>query len=92
MLETTPIVWPSGRALTIACVPVMPPAPGMFSITTGWPTDLVSAGLTVRMIVSTPEPGPTGRMVRNGLSDAALFARTGSGPSATAAMTVMAVR
>ena len=68
------------RACTIACVPVMPPAPGMFSITTGWPSDLVSDGLTVRMIVSTPEPGPTGRIVRSGLSDAALCARAGSGP------------
>ena len=37
LFEITPIVLPSGAALTIAVVPVMPPAPGRFSITTGWP-------------------------------------------------------
>ena len=86
-----PIVWPSGRALTIACVPLMPPAPGKFSITMGCPPSaLLTAGLIVRVIVSTPEPGPTGRMVRSGLSDAGVCAATDSEPREN--VTAIAVR
>ena len=35
LLDTIPSVDPSGAALTTAEAPVMPPAPGRFSITTG---------------------------------------------------------
>jgi hypothetical protein len=49
LFDTTPMVWPSGAALTIACVPVMPPAPGRFSTTIGCPPSaLVSDGLAAR--------------------------------------------
>ena len=37
LFETTPMVLPSGARLDERRVPVMPPAPGRFSITTGWP-------------------------------------------------------
>ena len=48
-------------------MPVMPPAPGKFSMTTGWPSAFDKAGLAARMMVSTPEPGPTGTMTRIGV-------------------------
>lgn len=40
LLDTTPITEPSLGARTSCVVPVMPPAPGRFSITTGWPSAL----------------------------------------------------
>ena len=43
-------------------VPTMPPAPGWFSTTTGWPSAFDSAGCAARVIVSTPEAVATGRM------------------------------
>jgi len=30
-------VYPSGSAVATVCAPMLPPAPGRFSITTGWP-------------------------------------------------------
>ncbi|MOA41071.1 hypothetical protein D3C78_1630030 [compost metagenome] len=50
----------------------MPPAPGWFSTTTVWPSAADSAGPADRVIVSTPEPTPTGRMNLMGRSDCAL--------------------
>ena len=38
-LLTQSIEWPSGAARATASAAVAPPAPGMFSITTGWPID-----------------------------------------------------
>lgn len=65
-------VLPSGVALTSAEVPVMPPAPGRFSITTAWPPSaLDKAFCAVRTMVSTPEPAPTGRITRSGAVDCA---------------------
>src|SRR6478752_1494356 len=55
---------PSGADLTSVEVPTMPPAPGWFSITTGWPSVLPRAAAAARTMVSTPEPAPTGRMKR----------------------------
>src|SRR5882762_9307522 len=72
LLETTPMVWPSGAALTSTEVPVTPPAPARFSITTGWPSAFDNAGLAARMFVSTPDPGLTGRMTRIGVCACAL--------------------
>jgi hypothetical protein len=71
LFDTTPIVCPSAGARTITDAPVMPPAPGRFSMTTPWPPSaLVSEGAAARMMVSTPEPAPTGRTTRSGLSEA----------------------
>ena len=38
-LLTQSIEWPSGAARATESAAVAPPAPGMFSITTGWPID-----------------------------------------------------
>src|SRR4051812_25097090 len=62
----TPIVLPSGGALTIARVPVMPPAPGRFSTTMGWPSVFDNPVLAARTMESTPEPALTGRITRMG--------------------------
>src|SRR5256885_8868146 len=78
---------PSGGALTSTDVPVMPPAPARFSITTGWPSVLESDGLAARMIVSTPEPGLTGRMTRIGAC-----ARADGAQSEKTAASTMAAR
>jgi hypothetical protein len=68
-----------GRRLDSICVPVMPPAPGRFSMTTGWPpSERTSAVWAERTMVSAPEPAPTGRMTRSGVP---FWART---PSAAA--------
>ena len=62
-------------ARTICVVPVMPPAPGRFSITTGWPSALARLLLMARMEPSAPEPADSGRMMRRGRSPR-LWART----------------
>lgn len=40
MAEAVPnrIVYPSGRAFTTYCVPMLPLAPARFSTSTGWPS------------------------------------------------------
>jgi hypothetical protein len=83
LFDTMPSVSPSGAALTMAAVPVMPPAPGMFSITTGWPKALPSATEAARTMLSTPEPALIGRMKRIGLSEPC--ASAGSGAASAAA-------
>ena len=62
-------------ARTICVVPVMPPAPGRFSITTGWPSALARLLLMARMAPSPPEPADSGKMMRRGRSPR-LWART----------------
>jgi hypothetical protein len=50
-------------------MPMMPPAPGRFSTTTGWPSASESFGATRRAGVSVAPPGENGtisRMVRFG--------------------------
>lgn len=68
LLETTPMTDPSFGARTICAVPVMPPAPGRFSITTGWPSAFARLALMARMAPSAPEPAESGRMTRSGRS------------------------
>src|SRR5258706_337051 len=38
------MVWPSGAARAASAVPMVPIAPGLFSITNGWPSDSWSCG------------------------------------------------
>ena len=71
LFDTMPKVKPSGAALTTVEVPVMPPAPGWFSTTTGWPKALPSATVAARTMASTPEPALIGRMKRTGRSPCA---------------------
>src|SRR5260221_12713386 len=60
-------VCPSAGALSSACAPTMPAAPGRFSITIGWPSASPSAGATVRAVISTLPPGTKGTISRIGL-------------------------
>ena len=86
---------PSGADLTMACVPITPPAPGWFSTTTGCPSAFETAGLVARVIVSTPEPVAIGqdeahgpiRLREDGCGDrpAAPAARAASGEQCIAA-------
>ena len=66
LFETKPSVCPSGAALAMAEAPMTPPAPGRFSITTGWPKARPSATEAERAMVSTPEPALTGSTTRTG--------------------------
>ena len=68
LLLTMPMVLPSLGARTNCAVPVMPPAPGKFSITRLWPSTLPMLGPIARMAPSAPEPADSGRMTRSGLS------------------------
>ncbi|MOA23271.1 hypothetical protein D3C78_1438790 [compost metagenome] len=78
MFDTTPIIEPSLGPRTICAVPVMPPAPGRFSITTGWPAALASWVLIARIAPSAPEPADSGRITRKGLSPCASAPRGAS--------------
>ena len=70
----------------MAWVPVMPPAPGWFSITTLCPPSMLDrGGATARVMVSTPEPGPTGRMILSGRSGTAACASAERGSPAQSA-------
>ena len=51
-------VWPSGEARATAAAAVMPPAPGMFSITTGLPNESAIFCATARAVMSPRPPGP----------------------------------
>src|SRR5436309_4418322 len=48
-------------------MPIVPPAPGRFSISTGCPNADESLSATGRAIVSVAEPGVNGTMMRIGL-------------------------
>jgi len=54
--ELTISVWPSGSARTTYSVPMLPPAPGLFSTTKGWPSFFASRLLTPRVSVSVVPP------------------------------------
>ena len=60
-----PSVWPS-VALATASMPSMPPAPGLFSMTTGWPQREASLSLMARTIRSSELPGPVGTTIFTG--------------------------
>ena len=53
----TSTVWPSAVARATTPVAVLPPAPGRFSITTGFPRLAESSGPSVRAITSFGPPG-----------------------------------
>src|SRR5262245_62044081 len=48
-------------------MPIVPPAPGRFSTTTGWPSAACSLSATGRAMVPVAEPGVNGTMMRIGL-------------------------
>src|SRR2546426_8787418 len=62
-----PVVWPSAGAWAIALVPTMPPAPVLFSTTTGWLMVLVISVAMMRASTSVVPPGGNDEMMRIGL-------------------------
>jgi hypothetical protein len=62
------MVWPSGAELITALAALMPPAPGMFSITKRWPSLSPSFSATRRAVTSATPPGPNGRTILTGRS------------------------
>src|SRR6478672_4551539 len=54
------MVWPSGAALATRLAPIVPPAPGRFSITKVCPTCLPTCSNTVRAMRSLATPAGTG--------------------------------
>ena len=61
-----PMVVPSGSAFATRSVPMLPLAPGRFSITTGWPSIGCRLSATTRPTMSGVEPGPNGTISRSG--------------------------
>ena len=62
------MVWPSGGAPITALAALMPPAPGMFSITKRWPSFSPSFSATRRAVTSATPPGPNGSTIFTGRS------------------------
>ena len=65
-LEPTSRVWPSGAERTTSIAAIDPPAPGLFSMTKGWPKVAVNCCPTARAATSLPEPGGNGTNRRTG--------------------------
>src|SRR2546421_10701425 len=60
-------VWPSAALLATKSAPMLPPAPGLFSTTTGWPSACCSLGAIKRAERSTGPPGAYGTTRWTGL-------------------------
>jgi len=71
-------VRPSGFARTTRCVPIVPEAPGTFSIRICWPRRSARRGITMRAPASTPPPAPNGTTTVIGLSGQEPCAATGA--------------
>ncbi len=76
-------VWPSGSALATATAPMLPPAPGRFSTTTGCFHISLSFWPSARASTSDVPPGANGTMMRIGL--------LGKAPCANAAGDIAAI-
>jgi hypothetical protein len=48
-------------------VPTLPPAPGLFSTTNGWPSDFERLSATTRARMSVAEPAVNATMIFTGL-------------------------
>ncbi|MOA26632.1 hypothetical protein D3C78_1474400 [compost metagenome] len=66
-LDISSKVWPSGSALATISPATMPPAPGLFSITTAWPSVSPIFWATTRAVTSATPPAPNGTTMRTGL-------------------------
>src|SRR5688572_4434029 len=64
---------------------MVPPAPGLFSTTTGWPSASDRPGATRRAVMSTFPPGAKGTMMRIGFAGKACAAASVARPAARAA-------
>ena len=74
LLAVIMMVWPSGGAASMACTAMAPPAPGLFSTTTGWPMSAASWSATMRATTSMVPPAGAGTSMRTGLSVQAMAA------------------
>ena len=63
-LDIRNIVWPSGSARATVSAATTPPAPGRFSIVTGWPSDWLSSAATMRAVRSPAPPAANGTTMR----------------------------
>src|SRR6267142_4690195 len=77
------MVWPSGAARAASAVPMVPIAPGLFSMTNAWPSASCSGGASERAIWSGRAPGGKGTMKRTGLPCANAAAEIASSRAAT---------
>ena len=64
LLATVTKLLPSGTDLATLSTPITVPAPGLFSIITGWPSDLASSAATRRVTKSVVPPGVKGTTMR----------------------------
>src|SRR4051812_16014977 len=81
-----PSVYPSGAALATMSLPIVPPAPGLLSTTTGWPSAFDNACIAIRPVASVPPPGGNATMQRIGRVGHASLARTIEGKASAAAV------
>src|SRR6185295_10602144 len=77
-------VWPSLSALATRSAPMLPPAPVLFSTTTGWPMASCSFGPIRRARMSLVPPGANGTMILTGLLKAWAWAAAGTRAKANA--------
>ena len=65
-LDAARMVYPSGSDLATESVPMEPPAPALFSITTDWPKILDISCATTRPAKSVACPGGQGTIIFKG--------------------------
>src|SRR5215472_2070765 len=75
-------VYPSGLERAISSIARMPKAPGLFSITTGWPRIGRICSPTMRMTISVALPGPNGTTTLTGFEGYLSCAATWTPPRA----------
>ena len=83
-------VWPSLSALATKSAPMLPPAPVLFSTTTGWPMASCSFGPIRRARMSLVPPGANGTMILTGLVKVCAGAVAGTRPRASRHKTLRA--
>src|SRR5215212_6964807 len=67
VVEIMSSVWPSGAAFATASAPIVEPAPGRLSTTTGWPSALAKPSDITRATTSVKPPGENGTTSVTGL-------------------------
>ncbi|MNT44333.1 hypothetical protein D3C72_1808550 [compost metagenome] len=87
----TSTVWPSVARAT-SCMPMLPPAPGLLSTTTGWPSAFCRAGCISRDTMSPGAPAGKATTSRTGLVGQVSAAWLGARVASTAAAVRQAAR
>jgi hypothetical protein len=67
-LPTCPMisVYPSGSARATSCIATLPPPPGLFSTTIGWPRPFSISAASVRATIESCRRGANGTTRRSG--------------------------